>query len=65
MRFFKKALAYDLNHPAILCDLAVTYLNLDDLDKAERYARRSVEIAPEYEIGREVLEAITSIKNKE
>lgn len=65
LRFFKKALAYDLNHPAILCDLAVTYLNLDDLDKAERYARRSVEIAPEYEIGREVLEAITSIKNKE
>lgn len=64
LRFFKKALAYDLNHPVILCDLAVTHLNLDDLEKAERYARRSVEIAPEYEVGREVLEAIASIKKK-
>ncbi|SDK01576.1 ADP-ribosylglycohydrolase family protein [Natronincola ferrireducens] len=64
LRCFKKALGYDLNHPVILCDLAITYLNLDDLGKAERYARRSVEIAPEYEIGREVLEAITSLKKK-
>ncbi|AOY75952.1 ADP-ribosylglycohydrolase family protein [Clostridium formicaceticum] len=64
LKYFKKALAYDLNHPIILCDLAITYLNLDDLNKAEKYARRSVEIAPEYEIGREVLEAITSIKRK-
>lgn len=64
LKAFKKALAYDLNHPIILCDLAVTYLNLDDLDKAERYARRSVEIAPEYEIGREVLDAIQSLKKK-
>ncbi|GAB6086533.1 ADP-ribosylglycohydrolase family protein [Alkaliphilus crotonatoxidans] len=62
LKSFKKALAYDLNHPMLLCDLAVTYLNLDDLEKAERYARRSVEIAPEYEIGREVLEAIQSLK---
>ncbi|SET29045.1 ADP-ribosylglycohydrolase [Natronincola peptidivorans] len=62
LRCFKKALAYDLNHPVILCDLAITYLNLDDLDRAEKYARRSVEIAPEYEIGREVIDAITSIK---
>ncbi|WP_026478839.1 ADP-ribosylglycohydrolase family protein [Alkaliphilus transvaalensis] len=64
LKSFKKALAYDLNHPIILCDLAVTYLNLDDLDKAEKYARRSVEIAPEYQIGREVLEAIKSLKKK-
>lgn len=62
LKIFRKALAYDLNHPAILCDLAITYLNLDDLQKAERYVRRSVEIAPEYEIGREVLQAINSIK---
>jgi ADP-ribosyl-[dinitrogen reductase] hydrolase len=64
LRCFKKALAYDLNHPVILCDLAITYLNLDDLNKAEKYARRAVEIAPEYEIGREVLEAIKSLKKK-
>ncbi len=64
LRNFKKALSFDLNHPIILCDLAVTYLNLDDLDKAEKSARRSVEIAPEYEIGREVLEAIQSLKKK-
>lgn len=64
LKVFKKALAYDLNHPVILSDLAITYLNLDDLEKAERYARRSVEIAPEYEIGREVLEAILSITRK-
>jgi len=55
-------LAYDLNHPNILCDLAITYLNLDDLEKAERYARRAVELVPEYEIGREVLEAIQSLQ---
>ncbi|KAB3530281.1 ADP-ribosylglycohydrolase family protein [Alkaliphilus serpentinus] len=65
LKAFKKALAYDLNHPVILSDLAITYLNLDDLEKAERYARRTVEVAPEYEIGREVLEAILSIsRNK-
>ncbi|MBM7615213.1 ADP-ribosylglycohydrolase [Alkaliphilus hydrothermalis] len=62
LKSFKKALFYDLNHPNILCDLAVTYLNLDDLEKAEKYARRAVEIAPEYQIGREVLEAIRSLK---
>ncbi|QUH20052.1 ADP-ribosylglycohydrolase family protein [Alkaliphilus sp. B6464] len=64
LRCFKKALIYDLNHPTILCDMAVTYLNIDDLDKAEKYARRAVEIAPEYEIGREVLEGIKSLQNK-
>ncbi|SCY67679.1 ADP-ribosylglycohydrolase family protein [Alkaliphilus peptidifermentans] len=64
LKSFKKALAYDLNHPVILSDLAITYLNLDDLEKAERYARRAVEIAPEYEIGREVLEAIISLSKK-
>ncbi len=64
LRAFKKALAYDLNHPMLLCDLAITYLNLDDLNRAERYARRSVEIAPEYEIGREVLDAIQSLKKR-
>lgn len=64
LKCFKKALIYDLNHPTILCDIAVTYLNIDDLDKAEKYARRAVEIAPEYEIGREVLEGIKSLQNK-
>lgn len=64
LRFFNKALAYDLNNPAVLCNMAITYLNLDNLEKAERYARRSVEIAPEYEIGREVLEAIRNIRKK-
>lgn len=64
LRWFKKALIYDLNHPIILCDIAVTYLNIDNLDKAERYARRAVEIAPEYEIGREILEGIKSLQKK-
>lgn len=64
LRWFKKALIYDLNHPAILCDIAVAYLNIDNLDKAERYARRAVEIAPEYEIGREILEGIKSLQKK-
>lgn len=62
LKYFKRALAYDLNNPGILCDLAITYLNLDDLKKAEKYVRRSVEISPEYQIGREVLDAITSLK---
>lgn len=62
LRYFKKALIYDLNNPIILCDIAVTYLNIDNLDKAEKYARRAVEIAPEYEIGREVLEGIKSLQ---
>ena len=64
LRCFKKALAYDLNHPAILCNLAIVYLNLDELDKSEKYARRAVEISPEYPVGREVLDAIISIKKK-
>ncbi len=64
LRCFKKALIYDLNHPVILCDIAVVYLNIDNLDKAERYARRAVEIAPEYEIGREILEGIKSLQKK-
>jgi len=64
LRYFKKALIYDLNNPTILCDIAVTYLNIDKLDKAEKYARRAVEISPEYEIGREVLEGIKSLQNK-
>ncbi|KAB3534770.1 tetratricopeptide repeat protein [Alkaliphilus pronyensis] len=64
LKSFKKALAYDLNNPIVLSDLAITYLNLDDLEKAERYARRAVEVAPEYEIGREVLEAIISLSKK-
>lgn len=64
LRCFKKALVYDLNHPVILCDIAVAYLNIDNLDRAERYARRAVEIAPEYEIGREILEGIKSLQKK-
>jgi len=64
LKCFKKALVYDLNHPVILCDIAVTYLNIDNLHKAERYAQRAVEVAPEYEIGREVLEGIKSLKDK-
>lgn len=65
LRCFKKALVYDLNHPVILCDIAVAYLNTDNLDKAERYVRRAVEIAPEYEIGREILEGIKSLQKKD
>ncbi|MFW5649693.1 MAG: ADP-ribosylglycohydrolase family protein [Candidatus Alkaliphilus sp. MAG34] len=64
LRYFKKALIYDLNHPVILCDIAVAYLNTDDLDRAEKYARRAVEIAPEYEIGRGILDDIRSIQKK-
>lgn len=64
LKQFKKALIYDLNHPTILCNIAVTYLNLDDMDKAEKYARRAVEVAPEYSIGKEVLEGIRSLHNK-
>lgn len=62
LKHFKKALAYDLNNPDILCDLAIAYLNLDDLKKAEKYVRRSVELSPEYQIGKEVLDAIISLK---
>lgn len=65
LKCFKKALVYDLNHPVILCDIAVVYLNIDNLSKAERYARRAVEIAPEYEIGREILEGIKSLQKKD
>lgn len=65
LKVYKKALTYDLNHPNILCDLAITYLNLDDLEKAERYARRAVELVPEYEMGREVLEAIQSLQKNQ
>lgn len=64
LKYFKKALAYDLNHPVILCDIAVAYLNIDEYDKAEKYARRSVEIAPEYEVGRDILEGIRVLKDK-
>ena len=62
LKIFKRALAYDLSNPTILCNLAITYLHLDDLVKAERYAQRAVEIAPAYNIGKEVLQAIRSIK---
>ena len=62
LKCFKRALAFDLNNPVILCNLAIAYLNLDDLDKAEKYARRAVEISPEYEVGREVLDALINIK---
>ncbi|MDR5658673.1 ADP-ribosylglycohydrolase family protein [Serpentinicella sp. ANB-PHB4] len=61
LKYFKRALEYDLNHPEILCNLAVTYLNLDDLGKAEKYARRAVEIAPNYKIGKEVLSAVKGL----
>lgn len=64
LRCFKKALAFDLNNPMVLCNLAVAYLNLDNLDRAEKYARRAVEISPEYPVGREVLDAIISIRKK-
>ena len=62
LKYFKMALSHDLNNPTILCDIAITYLNLDNLDKAEKYVRRSVEIFPQYQIGREVLDAIISLK---
>ncbi|HZK58177.1 MAG TPA: tetratricopeptide repeat protein, partial [Clostridia bacterium] len=64
LRYFKKALVYDLNHPVILCDIAVAYLNIDNLDRAERYARRAVEIAPEYEIGKDILNDIKNLQKK-
>ncbi|QUH24711.1 ADP-ribosylglycohydrolase family protein [Serpentinicella alkaliphila] len=64
LKYFKKALEHDLNHPSILCNLAITYLNLDDLNKAERYSRRAVELAPDFKIGKEVLNAVKSL-NKE
>lgn len=64
LRWFKKALIYDLNNPAILCDIGITYLNIDKLDRAERYVRRAVEIAPEYEVGKEILEGIRSLRGK-
>ncbi|MDI9476441.1 MAG: ADP-ribosylglycohydrolase family protein [Natronincolaceae bacterium] len=64
LRCFKKALVYDLNHPVILCDIAIAYLNTDNLDKAERYVRRAVEIAPEYEIGRRILEGIKNLQRR-
>jgi|GEM_PF-1728673 len=60
LKHFKKALEHDLNNPVVLCNLAISYLNLDDLTKAERYARRAVELAPDYKIGIEVLNAIKS-----
>ena len=65
LRYFKKALIYDLNHPVILCDIAIAYLNIDNLGRAEKYARRAVEIAPEYEIGREILEGIKDLQSKD
>ncbi|ABR47302.1 ADP-ribosylation/Crystallin J1 [Alkaliphilus metalliredigens QYMF] len=61
LKCFKKALFYDLNNPSILCNLALSYLNLDDLNRAEKYARRAVEVAPEYEIGKQVWEGIKSL----
>ena len=64
LKCFKRALIYDLNHPVILCDIAIAYLNIDNLSRAERYARRAVEIAPEYEIGREILEGIKNLQKK-
>ena len=65
LKCFKRALIYDLNHPVILCDIAIAYLNIDNLSRAERYARRAVEIAPEYEIGREILEGIKNLQDED
>lgn len=64
LKYFKKGLIYDLNNSIILSDIAITYLYMDDLNKAEKYAQRSVESSPEYEIGREILEGIQSLKKK-
>lgn len=61
LKFMKKALIYDLNNHIILCNIAVIYLYMNDLTKAEKYAQRAVECSPEYEIGREILEGIKSL----
>lgn len=61
LRCFKKALIYDLNNHTILCSIAVAYLNMNQLQKAEKYARRAVEITPEYAVGRELLNGIQSL----
>lgn len=58
LKYYKKALEHDLNHPVILSNLAVTYLNLEDLKRAEKYARRAVEVDPDYKLGKEVLNTV-------